>query len=83
MSRAIDIVVVAVVGLFVVASLLGSPEESTLLREYFVANAQLETGAQNLVTSIYLGFRAFDTIAETVVLLLAVSGVVLFVEHRR
>ena len=35
-----------------------------------------ETGAINLVTSIYLGYRAFDTLGETLVLLLAVSGVV-------
>jgi len=28
------------------------------------------------VTSVYLGYRAFDTLGETVVVMLAVSGVV-------
>lgn len=33
-----------------------------------------ETGAINLVSSIYLGYRAFDTLGETVILLLTVLG---------
>jgi multicomponent Na+:H+ antiporter subunit B len=34
------------------------------------------------VTAIYLGYRAFDTLGETIVLVLAVSGVTVLVrEH--
>jgi multicomponent Na+:H+ antiporter subunit B len=33
-----------------------------------------ETGAPNLVSAIYLGWRAYDTLGETIVLLLAVTG---------
>jgi multicomponent Na+:H+ antiporter subunit B len=35
------------------------------------------------VTSIYLGYRAFDTLGETVVLVAAVSGVLFLVERKR
>ena len=51
--------------------------------DYFVERGAEETGALNLVTAIYLGYRAYDTLGETVVLLLAVSGVMVFVEKKR
>ena len=70
-------------GLFLFLALRGSHPVSSPIREYLVENAGHETGALNLVTSIYLGFRAFDTLGETIVLLLAVSGVLLFVELDR
>ena len=44
--------------------------------DHFLDRGIEETGAINLVASIYLGYRAFDTLGETLVLLLAVSGVV-------
>mgnify|MGYP006305612313 FL=1 len=40
--------------------------------------APQETGAINLVTAIYLGYRAYDTLGEALVLLLAVTGVFFF-----
>lgn len=33
-----------------------------------------DTGALNLVSAVYLGYRAFDTLAETIVLVLSVAG---------
>ncbi|QQO10996.1 MnhB domain-containing protein [Breznakiella homolactica] len=35
-----------------------------------------DTGAPNLVAAIYLGYRAYDTLGETVVLLAALSGAI-------
>lgn len=46
--------------------------------EYITENGSRETGALNLVTSIYLGYRAFDTLGETMVLMIAVTGVLFF-----
>ncbi|MFP4301192.1 MAG: hypothetical protein ACOC47_02510 [Alkalispirochaetaceae bacterium] len=40
--------------------------------------ASQETGATNLVSAIYLGYRAYDTLGEALVLLLAVTGVYFF-----
>ena len=37
-----------------------------------------DTGATNLVSAIYLGYRAYDTLGEALVLLLAVTGVYFF-----
>ena len=46
-------------------------------KEYFFLRAVEESGAINLVSAIYLGYRAFDTLGETIVLVLSVTGVLL------
>ncbi len=48
-------------------------------RDYLAEHAEGETGAVNIVSAIYLGYRAFDTLGETIVLLIAVSGTVAMV----
>ena len=48
----------------------------TVAADYFFQHSIADTGAINIVTAIYLGYRAFDTLGETIVLMLAVSGVV-------
>jgi len=45
-------------------------------KDYFFRYGSEETGAVNLVTSIYLGYRAFDTLGETIVLMLSITGVI-------
>ena len=51
-------------------------------KTYCLENGSAETGAINLVTAIYLEYRAFDTLGETVVLILSIAGVIFFVEQR-
>lgn len=46
------------------------------LAAHVFRNGMADTGAPNLVTSIYLGYRAFDTLGETIVFMTAVSGVI-------
>lgn len=43
-----------------------------------ISRAESDTGATNLVSAIYLGYRAYDTLGEALVLLLAVTGVYYF-----
>ena len=43
--------------------------------DYFIRNAQTQTGANNVVTSIVFDFRGFDTLGEATVLFTAVLGV--------
>ncbi|MFW5742701.1 MAG: hydrogen gas-evolving membrane-bound hydrogenase subunit E [Spirochaetota bacterium] len=83
MGRLLEIVALIVVALVLFLAIDGEHPIGTPLREHIVENGVEETGAQNLVTAIYLGYRAFDTLGETIVLLIAVSGVSFFVEHRR
>jgi multicomponent Na+:H+ antiporter subunit B len=50
-------------------------------KTYFYQHGSAETGAINLVTSIYLGYRAFDTFGETIVFFLSIAGVIFFLEN--
>ncbi|NCB01997.1 MAG: hypothetical protein EOM67_07495 [Spirochaetia bacterium] len=43
-------------------------------RDYLVLMGEEESGASNIVSAIYLGYRAFDTLGETIVLLVAIIG---------
>jgi multicomponent Na+:H+ antiporter subunit B len=46
------------------------------LGNYLETHGLEESGARNLVSAIYLGYRAYDTLGETIVLLVAVSGAI-------
>jgi len=50
-------------------------------RDYLEQNGLEDTGAKNQVSAIYLGYRAFDTLGETIVLLIAVSGTIGIISH--
>jgi multisubunit Na+/H+ antiporter MnhB subunit len=49
-------------------------EPPDLARRYAQSGAD-ETGSSNLVTSILLGFRAYDTVGEICVLLISIVGI--------
>jgi multicomponent Na+:H+ antiporter subunit B len=77
-----DILIAGALG-FILLFLLPSPEEGPrVLRDYLIENAQRETGALNLVSAVYLHYRAFDTFGETIVLLCAVSGALFFLSSK-
>ena len=83
MKRVVEIAAVAVVALFVILALAGDHPVESPVREYIVAHGVDDTGAVNLVAAIYLGYRAFDTLGETIVLLIAVSGVMFLVKRSK
>jgi multisubunit Na+/H+ antiporter MnhB subunit len=51
-------------------------------KAYCVEHGPAETGAINLVTAIYLEYRAFDTLGETTVLIASIAGVIFFLGQR-
>lgn len=63
---------------FLLPPLEGGPN---LMRDFLVRNGYRDTGAYNLVSAIYLGYRAFDTFGETIVLLSAVTGSIYFLSR--
>jgi multicomponent Na+:H+ antiporter subunit B len=58
------------------------PDHTARMRKHFFLRGVQESGAINLVSAIYLGYRAFDTLGETIVLVLSVAGVVLITGAR-
>lgn len=69
--------------LLLIYGLAQSAVPPTTLVDYFAEMGVRETGAENLVTAIYLGYRAFDTLGETVVLLISVSGIVYLIGGKK
>ena len=62
---------------------LQSPSWPTASRDYLALHAKHESGATNIVSSIYLGYRAFDTLGETIVLIVAIMGTMSIIEEMR
>jgi len=54
--------------------ILSNSSWPTLARDYLFMHAFDETGASNTVSSIYLGYRLIDTLGETLVLFVAITG---------
>jgi len=50
---------------------------------YYIDKGLHDTGAINLVAAVYLGYRAYDTLIETIVLFVAVTGVVFYMRGKR
>ena len=83
MKQLVAIVMVLCVGVLCFFLVSGDDGGRHDARAYVRNHATPDTGALNLVAAIYLGYRAFDTLGETIVLLLAVIGVnLLFVRER-
>lgn len=51
------------------------------LSTYYIKNAFKDTGAVNVVTSIYLNYRYYDTLFEALMLLFSIIGVVYLSIH--
>jgi len=64
------------VGSVLLPLFLESIEWPSAARDYLEQYGVSESGAINLVSAIYLGYRAFDTLGETIVLLTAVIGTI-------
>lgn len=76
MRRIIGIVLLAIVVLGITLSLaeipFGTPK--THVGDYYVNEGVKETGAVNIVTSVVLNYRGFDTLGEITVLFIATIG---------
>lgn len=55
-----------------------TPLEFIELSNHYLSNFRKDTGALNAVASIYLNYRMYDSIFETLMLLVSVSAVVEF-----
>lgn len=78
-SRVLALVLVALLGALVMSVIVPGPESAASAgRLEYLERGPEETGAVNIVSAIYLGYRAYDTMGEAIVLLLAVTGVSFF-----
>lgn len=82
--RFVAALVLTAVAMWILASAVDLDRERIPpARAYVIERGRAETGASNLVTSIYLGYRAFDTLGETIVLFAVVTGVVFILGKKK
>lgn len=55
---------------------------TTFVKDYYITHSVTETAAENSVTAIYLDYRLFDTLFETMLLFVSVIAVFYFSRHR-
>ena len=76
MRVTVGLILLAVIGVGVGVSLMAMPfgVPKTEIGDYYIENAREDTGATNVVTSVVVGYRAFDTLGEVTVLFVAALG---------
>ncbi len=77
MRRIISLILLAIVALGVVLSLIHIPfgTPKTKVGNYYIGKGREQTGAANIVTSVVVNYRGFDTLGEVTVLFIASVGV--------
>lgn len=83
MKLAGEVLIFIILGFILINGININLSPPSQLKDHFISKGIEETGAINLVSSIYLSYRAFDTLGETIVLLLAVSGIIMLFEARK
>jgi len=76
MKRIISFILLAIVALGITLSLLNIPfgMPKTKVGEHYIKKGIQETGATNIVTSVVLNYRGFDTLGEVTVLFVSAIG---------
>lgn len=76
MNKVIAIIILSVIAVFIFNSLTlnyGHPKPG--ISEHYIEHGVAETGALNMVTAIYLNYRAYDTLGEAAVFFASALGV--------
>lgn len=81
MRRKMIAVFMIVLFFLIMANPIEIVPSSNNLHQYYVYHSLADTGAFNSVTAIYLNYRIFDTLFETLLLLISVIGIIYFSRH--
>jgi len=84
-KKAFFVIIILITAILFISSIdleYGHPKNLDVAN-YYIDQGLYDTGAINLVATIYLGYRAYDTLMETVVLFVAVAGVVFCLREGR
>lgn len=76
MRKIISIILLVIFAIGIAYCLKEIPfgETQSRAREYYISNGIEQTGATNIVTSVVVNYRGFDTLGEVTVLFLAAIG---------
>ncbi len=84
MKKAIIFIIFAIFLFYTAYELhpFGEIKESKM-DDYIIENAQNETGANNVVTSVVFDYRGYDTLGEATVLFTAIAGALVVLRRRK
>lgn len=76
MRSIVSLILLVVIAVGVTLALLAVPfgAAKTKVGGHYIENGREETGASNIVTSVVVGYRAFDTLGEITILFVAALG---------
>ena len=79
MKTAYALIFIALLTVFIFYAIItlhpmGTPVHSEM-DDYFISNAQIDVGTNNVVTSIVFDYRGFDTLGEATVLFTVVISI--------
>jgi multicomponent Na+:H+ antiporter subunit B len=79
----IILLIIIASGIIVVLNEIPFGEPKTKVGNYYIDNGREETGASNIVTSVVVSYRGFDTLGEVTVLFVASIGLGAVLTTRR
>ena len=85
MKRHISILFLILITIIIIISIdleYGQPK-SKEFSQYYLKQGLNDTGAMNLVAAVYLDYRVYDTLIETVILFMAVAGITFFLKREK
>jgi multisubunit Na+/H+ antiporter MnhB subunit len=82
MRRKLIAFLIFIIGVFTVSQSLKIGPLGTLpMADYYIDNSYRMAGSSNVVTSVYLYFRYYDTLFEALMLLFSIIGVIYMSIH--
>jgi len=85
MKKYISIPFLIIITIIIITSIgleYGNPRNMEFVK-YYLEQGLNDTGAMNLVAAVYLDYRVYDTLIETVILFMAVAGITFFLQRRK
>jgi len=79
--KVIAFVLILIVGVILLTYYTPSPTTEKMMASYAMANAEKDTGAQNIVTVVYLYYRYYDTLFEALTLMVSIVAVIYISYH--
>jgi len=76
------LIIITIIIIFSIDLEYGKPKNLEFAHYYFEQGLN-DTGAMNLVAAVYLDYRAYDTLIETVILFMAVAGITFFLRKEQ
>lgn len=83
MNRWVVIIMLFILGLFLFSAIkINYGQPNSVVSQYYLRSGVTDTGALNMVTAIYLDYRAFDTLGEATVFFVAALGIFMLLRKR-